>query len=113
MNGATVKHQFDAPMAQLDRATVCGTVGRRFESSWAHHFFFGEVAERSKAVDSKSAVPYGYRGFESHPLLSSPEGEFVDDYHLSIVRKHNWKVRSYQRRCAASVTLAPPQRGVC
>ncbi len=60
-------------MAQLDRATVCGTVGRRFESSWAHHIT-GEVAERSKAVDSKSAVPYGYRGFESHPLLS-PHGE--------------------------------------
>ncbi len=58
-------------MAQLDRATVCGTVGRRFESSWAHHIS-GEVAERSKAVDSKSAVPYGYRGFESHPLLSPP-----------------------------------------
>ena len=60
-------------MAQLDRATVCGTVGRRFESSWARHIS-GEVAERSKAVDSKSAVPYGYRGFESHPLLS-PHGE--------------------------------------
>ena len=26
-------------MAQLDRATVCGTVGRRFESCWAHSFF--------------------------------------------------------------------------
>jgi hypothetical protein len=26
-------------MAQLDRATVCGTVGRRFESSWARSFF--------------------------------------------------------------------------
>ena len=25
-------------MAQLDRATVCGTVGRRFESSWARSF---------------------------------------------------------------------------
>ncbi len=25
-------------MAQLDRATVCGTVGRRFESCWAHSF---------------------------------------------------------------------------
>ena len=67
-------------MAQLDRATVCGTVGRRFESSWARHIS-GEVAERSKAVDSKSAVPYGYRGFESHPLLlrnagpNSPHGE--------------------------------------
>jgi hypothetical protein len=60
-------------MAQLDRATVCGTVGRRFESSWAHQIF-GEVAERSKAVDSKSAVPYGYRGFESHPLLQRTAG---------------------------------------
>ena len=26
-------------MAQLDRATVCGTVGRRFESYWARSFF--------------------------------------------------------------------------
>ena len=58
-----------APMAQLDRATVCGTVGRRFESSWAHHIS-GEVAERSKAVDSKSAVPSGTVG--SNPTLSSP-----------------------------------------
>ena len=67
-----------APMAQLDRATVCGTVGRRFESSWEHQFS-GEMGEWSKAVDSKSAVPYGYRGFESHSLLSFPEGERVDD----------------------------------
>ena len=83
MHGATANLKIirgdspHAPMAQLDRATVCGTVGRRFESSWAHHIS-GEVAERSKAVDSKSAVPYGYRGFESHPLLSSPEGELAD-----------------------------------
>ena len=27
-------------MAQLDRATVCGTVGRRFESCWARFFPF-------------------------------------------------------------------------
>ena len=45
-----------APIAQLDRATVCGTVGRRFESSWAYHIQ-GEMAEWSKAVDSKSTVP--------------------------------------------------------
>ena len=30
-------------MAQLDRATVCGTVGRRFESCWAHSFFCGDL----------------------------------------------------------------------
>ena len=56
-------------MAQLDRATVCGTVGRRFESSWARSFFRtthfplrikntpeGEVAERFKAHAWKACV---------------------------------------------------------
>ena len=58
-------------MAQLDRATVCGTVGRRFESSWARSFFTqpikgafflktltprGEVAERFKAHAWKACV---------------------------------------------------------
>ena len=28
----------DAPVAQLDRATVSGTVGQRFEPSQAYHF---------------------------------------------------------------------------
>jgi hypothetical protein len=84
-------------MAQLDRATVCGTVGRRFESSWAHHIS-GEVAERSKAVDSKSAVPYGYRGFESHPLLSPyEEGKLVDGYLRMAVIEHNSQFLSLLR----------------
>lgn len=56
-------------MAQLDRATVCGTVGRRFESSWARSFFShnpfllkventpeGEVAERFKAHAWKARI---------------------------------------------------------
>ena len=29
-----------ASIAQLDRATVCGTVGHGFDSLWAHHFYF-------------------------------------------------------------------------
>ncbi len=29
-----------APIAQLDRASVCGTEGHRFDFCWAHHFFF-------------------------------------------------------------------------
>jgi hypothetical protein len=35
-------------MAQLDRATVCGTVGRRFESSWAHFYFSFSWAKRRR-----------------------------------------------------------------
>lgn len=42
------------PVAQLDRASVCGTEGRTFESYQAHHtslfeplgLFFGEIAEK-------------------------------------------------------------------
>ncbi len=63
---------------------VCGTIGQRFESSWARFFLlpsprswrtgarqYGEVAEWSKAIDSKSIVLFlGDRGFESLPLLS-------------------------------------------
>ena len=41
-------------IAQLDRASVCGTEGRRFESSWSR--FIGEMSEWSKEPDSKSGV---------------------------------------------------------
>ena len=41
-------------IAQLDRASVCGTEGRRFESSWSRPF--GEMSEWSKEPDSKSGV---------------------------------------------------------
>lgn len=87
-------------MAQLDRATVCGTVGRRFESSWAHQFF-GEMAEWSKAVDSKSAVPYGYRGFESHSLLQRNAGlNFAERYRRdkSLGAIHGLKLPAAVRR---------------
>ena len=68
-------------IAQLDRASVCGTEGRRFESSWSRlqnshplrvFCFSGEMSERSKETDSKSVVvhPY-YRGFESLSLRFS------------------------------------------
>ncbi len=51
---------------------------------------FGEVAEWSKAVDSKSAVPCGYRGFESHPLRSSSEeGQLADGCRPSVITVRN------------------------
>ena len=31
-------HCLIAPIAQLDRVTDCGSVGQRFESSWARQF---------------------------------------------------------------------------
>ena len=37
----------DAPVAQLDRATVSGTVGQRFEPSQAYHFFQVGVGSNS------------------------------------------------------------------
>ena len=46
-------------MAQLDRATVCGTVGRRFESCWAHHTTRGGSLQKLSP-----SVPH-----------SSPEGQ--------------------------------------
>jgi hypothetical protein len=93
-------------MAQLDRATVCGTVGRRFESSWAHHIS-GEVAERSKAVDSKSAVPYGYRGFESHPLLQRNAGpNFAECYRLEIFTGRNSRFK-----VSSGGSPSPPYKG--
>ena len=75
-----------APIAQLDRAMVCGTIGQRFESSWAHFlsrknsrreviskiagiFSIGEVAERFKAHAWKACV--GLNPTEgSNPSLS-------------------------------------------
>ena len=30
------------PIAQMDRASVCGTEGQRFESSWAYSLFYRE-----------------------------------------------------------------------
>jgi hypothetical protein len=47
----------------MDRASVCGTEGRRFESFWSHCFFTviitpGEMSEWSKETDSKSVVSF-------------------------------------------------------
>ena len=77
-----------SPIAQLDRASVCGTEGRRFESSWSRNI--GKMSEWSKETDSKSVVAiFGYRGFESlsfrkekHPVLGAlffyPCSEIMD-----------------------------------
>ena len=43
---------YSAPIAQLDRAMVCGTIGQRFESSWA-----------------RSLIPFAFL-FESWPANS-------------------------------------------
>ena len=43
-------------MAQLDRATVCGTVGRRFESSWARSFFILNTKNNLTVTNEKRVV---------------------------------------------------------
>ena len=58
-----------APMAQLDRATVCGTVGRRFESSWAHHFFSERWPRGRRRLTRNQLYLMGTVG--SNPTLSS------------------------------------------
>ena len=47
----------DAPIAQLDRVPVSETVGRRFDSCWAHHkvpvgFFVSSAAESQENFGS-------------------------------------------------------------
>ena len=57
-----VREWFESPpfrnetIAQLDRASVCGTEGRRFESSWSRKD--GKMSEWSKETDSKSVVAF-------------------------------------------------------
>ncbi len=55
-------------MAQLDRATVCGTVGRRFESSWARHFLERWPRGRRRLTRNQ-LYPTGTVG--SNPTLSA------------------------------------------
>ena len=48
-------------MAQLDRATVCGTVGRRFESSWARSFFHTIHFHQKLRIHLRERWPSGLR----------------------------------------------------
>ena|SRR5690554_1496669 len=60
-------------IAQLDRASDCGSGGRRFESSWLQsaESRLGEMSERSKETDSKSVVPFDGTGGSNPPLSVS------------------------------------------
>jgi hypothetical protein len=46
---------FHEAIAQLDRASDCGSEGRKFESSLPH--FFGEMRERLNRAVSKTVKP--------------------------------------------------------
>lgn len=64
-------------MAQLDRATVCGTVGRRFESSWARSFLLGFI------------IPYliqfvGVRVF-NRVFLAEKKDSFLNKTNLAVI----------------------------
>ena len=69
------------PIAQLDRASVCGIEGQRFEPSWAYHrncrfsvvpFVFYWRGDRvAEGVRLESVCTAMYRGFESPPLRNS------------------------------------------
>ena len=71
----------------MDRASDCGSGGRRFDSSQARFFFLttttGEMAEWSNAADSKSAIRVSVSGvripLSPRLLLLSDELEVVDD----------------------------------
>ena len=52
-------------MAQLDRATVCGTVGRRFESSWARSFFVINLKKIKKGIVFIKAFKISFWFFKS------------------------------------------------
>ncbi len=70
----------------MDRASDCGSGGRRFDSSQARFFIItttGEMAEWSNAADSKSAIRITVSGvripLSPRLLLFSDELEVVDD----------------------------------
>lgn len=70
-----------SPSSSVDRASVCGTEGRRFESSLGRQIIsnFGGVAEWLKASVSKTGVPiYQDREFESHPLRQVPVAQWLE-----------------------------------
>jgi hypothetical protein len=53
---ATDSFAWNEAIAQLDRASDCGSEGRRFESSLPH-FLFGEMRERLNRAVSKTVEP--------------------------------------------------------
>ena len=76
-------------IAQLDRASVCGTEGRRFESSWSRKWRDVRVVEGAGLEIRCSALHY--RGFESLSLRRDNISKQTSGEVSEWSKVHDWK----------------------
>ena len=77
-------------MAQLDRATVCGTVGRRFESSWARSFFYKSEKKAILFLITKLKISFWFFKSKKDSFLNKKPHIVIFNYKENLGRQRLW-----------------------
>jgi hypothetical protein len=91
----------NVPIAQLDRASDCGSGGRWFESTWAQIFLIGEVRERLNRAVSKTVVPARVPGVRIPP---SPQTDIPKSRGHSVLRRDDREAEGARLESVCTLT---------